>query len=157
MTVLEAVSKDVGLNGTDLHSYPNGELVSLIDSSEPHENTDVLPTKKLKLDFETILMGEKPSDIHINAAQRFLKSEFLREWFRINTLSNEGKTFDRGFNQKQNSGCTYVHCCRYTSTKDDSEDERNTMTQWMSLHRNNSFTNLTKLYLCCVKNLEPYS
>ena len=41
-----------------------------------NEDIDIPPTKQLKLDFETILMGGKLTDLHINAAQKILKIQF---------------------------------------------------------------------------------
>ena len=45
------------------------------------------------MDFERIIMGEKLSDLDINATQRILKQQFanMRTWTGINSLSNEGE------------------------------------------------------------------
>ena len=83
ITKATSVSKDVGLNDTGIdhsagcQSDTDIEVISLINSDSSLTNNDCIPSaKKLKLDVETVLMGEKLSDLHINAAQKILEAQF---------------------------------------------------------------------------------
>ena len=50
------------------------------------------PTKKSRLDYETIIMGEMLSDIHINPAQSLLKAQFIKlNGFPIPSKESEEK------------------------------------------------------------------
>ena len=78
-TETTSVSKDVEFINTSVdlsagchYSNTDDKVISLINSD------DCIPStmKKLKLDVETILMGEKLSNLHINAAQKILKIQF---------------------------------------------------------------------------------
>ena len=54
----------------------NIEKIDLTDVSHDLVTADDPTCKKTKLDFERVIMGEKLSDLDINAAQRILKQQF---------------------------------------------------------------------------------
>ena len=55
----------------------NAEMIDLSKcATDDLVTADDPPCKKIKLDFERIIMGEKLSDLDINAAQRVLKQQF---------------------------------------------------------------------------------
>ena len=68
-----------------------GEVMN-VEDLENESSVGPPPTKKSRLDYEAIIMGEMLSDIHINLAQSVLKVQ--AEWIRKYPIPRKGSEMD---------------------------------------------------------------